>query len=55
MSAFEPAFEFMLPHEGGYADDPNDRGGQTKFGISKRQYPNEDIRNFTLDEAKAIY
>jgi hypothetical protein len=41
--------------EGGYVNDPHDRGGETKYGISKRSYPHEDIRNLTRDEAIEIY
>ena len=32
-----------------------DPGGETKFGISKRSYPGEDIKNLTLGRAKQIY
>ena len=42
-------------HEGGYVNDPNDPGGETKFGISKRSYPSEDIPNMTKDRAKALF
>ena len=55
MSIFEPAFKFMLPHEGGYAFDPNDPGGRTKFGISQRTHPGLDIVNLTMADAEAIY
>ena len=41
--------------EGGYVDDPQDPGGETKYGISKRSYPNEDIKNLTRDKAIEIY
>ena len=41
--------------EGGYSNDPNDSGGETKYGISKKSYPNEDIKNMTLERAKKIY
>ena len=52
---FEQAFELLLGHEGELADDPNDPGGLTKWGISQRSYPDVDIRNLTMDDAKAIY
>lgn len=52
---FDHAFIFVVGIEGGYTNDPNDPGGETKFGISKRAYPQVDIPNLTLDEAKAIY
>ncbi len=41
--------------EGGYVDDPADPGGETNFGISKRSYPDLDIKALTRDEAIAIY
>ena len=52
---FSKAFEIVIGHEGGYVDDPQDRGGETKFGISKRSYPDVDIKNLTLQDAKEIY
>ena len=52
---FDTAFTRLIDSEGGYANDPQDPGGETKFGISKRSYPDEDIANLTLDGAKAIY
>lgn len=52
---FDKAIEFTLLYEGGYVDDPADAGGETKYGISKAQYPNVDIKNLTLDQAKEIY
>ena len=52
---FDDAFEQLIGHEGGYVNDPVDPGGETKFGISKRAYPGEDIPSMTLDRAKLIY
>ena len=52
---FDEAFKVMVDHEGGYVDHPHDPGGETKYGISKRSYPAEDIKNLTLERAKAIY
>lgn len=52
---FDAAFERVIGHEGGLSDDPQDPGGLTKYGISKRAYPNEDIEKLTLDRAKEIY
>lgn len=45
----------ILNNEGGYVNDPSDMGGETKFGISKRTYPNLDIKNLTKREAIQIY
>lgn len=55
MADFEKAIQKILRSEGGYVNDPNDKGGETKYGISKRSYPNVDIKNLTLAGAKAIY
>ena len=52
---FDTAFARLIGHEGNYVNDPRDPGGETKFGISKRSYPNEDIANLTLERAKEIY
>lgn len=52
---FDNAVSFVLAREGGYVFDPYDPGGATKYGISKRSYPNEDIANLTEDRAKEIY
>ena len=35
MAGFEEWVEMVLEHEGGYVDDPNDRGGQTNMGITQ--------------------
>ena len=47
--------EFVLKSEGGYVNDPHDPGGETNYGISKRAYPNLDIRNLTKAQAILIY
>ena len=41
--------------DGGYVNDPVDRGGETKYGISKRAFPKEDIANLTMDRAVMLY
>lgn len=52
---FATAFDLVIGHERGYANDPNDPGGETKWGISKRSYPSLDIKNLTRDDAYFIY
>lgn len=52
---FDRAFEHLIGVEGGYVNDPRDPGGETKYGISKRAYPDLDIASLTLDDAKGIY
>lgn len=52
---FAQAIAFTLQREGGYVNDPDDPGGETNFGLSKRAYPELDIRNLTLEQAAAVY
>lgn len=55
MADFDEAIRKIIRFEGGYVNDPDDRGGETKFGISKRQYPDLDIKKLTINEAERIY
>jgi len=67
MSNFDRAFDFVVGAEGGFGDDPHDRGNWTsgiigegelrgtKYGISAMSYPNRDIKNLTIADAKQIY
>lgn len=55
MLDFDTAFERVLGSEGGYVNDPKDPGGETNWGISKRSYPGEDIKNLSQARAKEIY
>lgn len=41
--------------EGGYVYDPQDKGGETKYGISKSAFPEEDIKHLTKTRAKELY
>ena len=64
---FDQAFAKVIGHEGGYTNDSRDRGnwttgaiGQgelkgTKYGVSAMAYPDLDIKNLTVDQAKEIY
>ncbi len=55
MSTFDVVFDRLIGNEGGYVNDPKDPGGETNWGISKRSYPDLDIKALTRDQAKAIY
>lgn len=55
MNAYDKAVTLILRHEGGYVNHPNDPGGETNMGISKRAYPDLDIKNLTVDHVKQIY
>lgn len=64
---FDEAFKITVGHEGGFTQNPKDAGNWTggkvgvginkgtKYGIASNSYPNLDIKNLTLDQAKAIY
>ena len=64
---FDQAFAILIGHEGGFSLDPHDNGNWTgamvnrgvlkgtKYGISAGAYPSEDIKNLTLERAKALY
>lgn len=67
MSMFDTVFERCIGHEGGFQNDQRDRGNWTggevgkgelkgtKFGLAAMTYPELDICNLTIDQAKAIY
>ncbi len=49
------AIRNVIGREGGLVDNPADRGGLTKYGISQSAYPKLDIASLTADQAAAIY
>ena len=67
MDMFDKAFDRVIGHEGGFQDDPNDRGNWTtgrigegenkgtKYGLAAMTYPDLDIEGLTVDQAKDIY
>ncbi len=55
MTTFDEAFNFTIGNEGGYVNDPYDKGGETKWGISQRSYPRLSIKSLTKEQAKSIY
>ena len=62
---FEDALKIVLGFEGGYVNDPNDKGGETNYGITastlnsakiKGWVPsNITIQNIKLEHVKTIY
>lgn len=60
---FDKALAFVLKNEGGYVNDTNDPGGETKFGISKRFFSSlkeeplskKAIKDLTEEDASYIY
>jgi lysozyme family protein len=55
MTKLEGYLERLFGHEGGYVDDPRDPGGETRWGISKRAHPKENIKGLTKERAAEIY
>lgn len=55
MTTYQILINRVLGHEAGYVNDPNDPGGETKWGISKRSYPHLNIRDLIRDQAIDIY
>lgn len=64
---FDYCFKIVVGHEGGFQKNPVDRGNWTggrqgvgvlkgtKYGVSAMAYPDLDIENLTLEQAKQIY
>ena len=53
--SFSTVIKMVLEHEGGYVNHPSDPGGETKYGISKRAYPEVNIADLTEEDAEEIY
>ena len=51
---FQKALIRTKLNEGDYINHENDRGGETNMGITKKYYPDEDIKNLTRERATAI-
>ena len=54
MANFKEAFEKVIFNEGGYVNDPDDRGGETYMGISRKAHPNSIIWKH-IDKITAKY
>lgn len=53
MALFEKAFAKTVAAEGGYVNNPNDRGGETYMGITRKNYPKLKMWA-TIDKLKNI-
>lgn len=52
---FDASVARILNDEGGFVDDPADRGGATNFGISSRANSDVDVANLTREDAIDLY
>lgn len=61
---YEKMLEFVLRFEGGYANHPSDRGGETMYGITHSTYdayrlskklPSQSVRKISKVEVQEIY
>lgn len=61
LRTFDRAVDMVIALEtggdpaGGYTDDARDPGGETRWGISQRAFPAEDIRNLSRARAVELY
>src|SRR3954462_12326662 len=64
MTRFQECLRFILGREGGYVDDPSDRGGATNQGVTDRTYqswrkdkglPPQPVKFMTNEERDGIY
>lgn len=54
--SFDKAFEHVVGVEGGYVNDPRDPGGETIYGITRRDHPEVWANGTpTMEQAKSIY
>lgn len=54
MGDFNSSFDVTMGHEGGYANNPRDTGGETIFGITRRDHPTSTIW-IKVDKYKTAY
>jgi lysozyme family protein len=56
---FDQAFDILIGHEGGYANDARDPGGETMWGVTARVARKNgyvgDMRDLPRETAKVIY
>ncbi len=53
-SIFHKALKKTSAFEGGYSNQTNDKGKETKYGITKKWYPDEDIKNLTKERVNYL-
>ena len=51
---YQHCLEMILHHEGGYVNHPEDPGGATNLGVTKRVYEEWVGRDVTLDKMEQL-
>lgn len=60
----DEALKYLLDEEGGWVNNPNDRGGETKWGVTQSVYdkfrtllkePTRSVRQIEMPEARQLY
>ena len=58
-SNYDKCLETILHHEGGYVNHPEDPGGETNLGVTKRVYEEfggtKDMKDLTVEDVAPIY
>ncbi len=56
---WEIALKTILHHEGGYVNNPHDRGGETNLGVTKKVYQEwggtKNMKDLTVEDVSPIY
>ena len=56
---YRKCIETILHHEGGYVNHPEDPGGETNLGVTKKVYEEwggtKDMKELTVDDVAPIY
>lgn len=55
MADFQQAVQKTLVHEGGFTNNPHDKGGPTKYGITQADMPGVNIADITQEQAITYY
>lgn len=53
MANFDTAYKKVIKAEGGYVNDPDDRGGETYLGVARNFHKNSIMWKY-VDEVKAV-
>ena len=56
---FKECLKMLLHHEGGYVDHPEDPGGETNLGVTKKVYQEwggtKNMKDLTVEDVAPIY